>query len=101
MNLTFKPVNRHIVIELIETPKPEAGSGILLPEDYAVKEERYGVARVVARASDVSFAPHLVRGREIIVDRSMVEEVELQEQTFQIILENYVLGIIDEDLAHY
>ena len=101
MDISFRPVNRHIIIEMVEAPQPEVDSGILLPEDYAVTEERYGIAKVLGRAADVSFASKLVHGREIIVDRSMVEEVQIKEHKFQIVLENYVLGIIDEELHHY
>ena len=88
----FKPVNRYIYIEVPE-PKPnETSSGIVLPDDYKPQEERHSVVSVRDWAEDVKFK--LKRDQRIIIDRSMIEEVTVYGEKVNLILENYVLGVI-------
>tara|TARA_B100000700_G_scaffold307170_1_gene383277 strand:- start:480 stop:806 length:327 start_codon:yes stop_codon:yes gene_type:complete len=100
-NLTrLKPVNRHILV----VPHPDKTEGdksaVLLPEGYAPKTDKYGLATVVDISSDC--AKHfqnlkLTRTSEptvIVVDRSMLEEVEVNGGKHHLVLENYVVGII-------
>ena len=93
----FKPVNRYIQIELPK-PKPQASSSIMLPEDYKPTEERHVTAKVVAFASDVRFKDQLVMfggvGTSVIVDKSMIEEITVNNKKINIILDNYIVGII-------
>ena len=94
----FKPVNRYIQIELPK-PKPQTTSSIMLPEDYKPTEERYITAEVVAYASDIRFKDQLVMcggsGASVIVDKSMIEEIETNNGKINIVLDNYVVGIIN------
>jgi co-chaperonin GroES (HSP10) len=98
---TLRPVNRHLLI-VPHIVKEEDESGILLPEDYKPKEDEYIAATVVDVASDCG--PHFLnlrRGafdnrRDIIIDRSMIEEVKYKDKTFFLILENYVVGMLRE-----
>ena len=34
---------------------------------------------------------------ELIIDRKMVEEITVGEQTFHVILDNYILGILKKE----
>jgi|TARA_R110002153_G_scaffold75621_4_gene195366 co-chaperonin GroES (HSP10) len=88
----FKPVNRYIYIEVPETKPNETSSGIVLPDDYKPQEERHGVVSVKDWAEDVKFK--LKRDQRIIIDRSMIEEVTVYGEKVNLILENYVLGVI-------
>jgi len=93
----FKPVNRYIQIQL---PKviPQTPSGIVLPDDFKPTEERYSTAEVVSYASDVRFRDQLVmcggRGASVIVDKSMIEEITVDNERINVVLDNYVVGII-------
>ena len=92
----FKPVNRYIQIDLPK-PKPQPNSSIVLPEDYKPTEQRHVIAKVVAYASDVRFKDQLVmcgNGASVIVDKSMIEEITINNSKINIILDNYVVGII-------
>ena len=88
----FKPVNRHILIEIEKRREQVKESIIVLPEDYKPEEQRYISATVVNFADDVRFSlsPH----DKIIVDRTMIEEICTNESTFNVVLDNYVIGII-------
>ena len=88
----FKPVNRYIYIEVPEPKSNETSSGIVLPDDYKPQEERHSVVSVVDWAEDVKFK--LKRDQRIIIDRSMIEEVTVYGEKVNLILENYVLGVI-------
>ena len=95
----FKPVNRYIQIELPK-PKPQASSSIMLPEDYKPTEERHVTAKVVAFASDVRFKDQLVMfggvGTSVIIDKSMIEEITVNNKKINIILDNYIVGIVNK-----
>ena len=94
----FKPVNRYIEIKLPK-PKPQTTSSIVLPDDFKPAEHRHITAEVVAYASDVRFKDQLVmcggKGTSVIVDKSMIEEITTNKGKINIILDNYVVGIID------
>ena len=93
----FKPVNRYIQIELPK-PKPKPSSSLVLPDDYKPTEERHVKVKVVAFASDLRFKDQLVMhggcGTSIIVDKSMIEEITINNSKINVVLDNYVVGII-------
>ena len=93
----FKPVNRYIQISLPQ-PKSKPESNLLLPDDYKPVEERYVTVKVVAFASDVRFKDQLVMhggcGTSVIIDKSMIEEITINNSKINVVLDNYVVGII-------
>jgi len=92
----FKPVNRYLSIQLPNTPQPITESGIMLPADFKPKEERYVMATVLEWAADVRFKDELEIGTKIIVDKSMVEAINTKNETINIVLDNYIIGIVTE-----
>ncbi len=92
--MKFTPVNRYIEIEMREEKPSESQSGIVLPDDFKPTEERYAIVKIKGWAEDVKFRNKLWVDHEIIVDRSMIEEVKLDGETIQVVLENYVVGIL-------
>ena len=88
----LKPVNRHILIEVPEIPIA-AEYVIVLPEDNSTPEEK--VIEVLARATadDVRFSvPPFAR---LVIDRSMMEEISVDGTIYNVILDNYVIGMIE------
>ena len=90
----FKPVNRYIHINVANEKPAERSSGIVLPDDYAPAKNSHLTTTVVAWSPDVRFAEQLTENCEIIVDRSMVEEITTPKGKFNVILDNYVIGIV-------
>lgn len=88
------PVNRYIIVEIIEPKSPGIESGIVLPADFKPAEERYVSAKVVGWAEDVRFAKELNAGGTLLIDRSMAEKIKLDGDAIHIILDNYVIGIL-------
>ena len=95
----LKPVNRHLVI-VPHVKKNETPSGVVLPDDYAPEEDLYVEATVLAMAEDCSEQLNFLKSstaaanNRIIVDRSMIREINLKSETFHVILENYVVGTL-------
>ena len=87
----FKPVNRHILIDL-DQRTDEQKSLIVLPEDYQPEQQKHSVVRVLEKSDDVKF--DLLVGSKIVVDSSMIEEIVINNTTYNIILENYVVGVM-------
>ena len=97
---TLKPVNRHIVI-VPHVKQSETESGVLLPEDFVrdENEDRYITATVVSVARDCAPAFQKLNNRigeekQVVVDRSMIEDIVLGDKTYHTVLENYVIGIL-------
>ena len=90
----FKPLNRHIEIEIVPTGESENTTGILLPDDFKATEERYTLATVISTSEDVKFLGSLQKGTRIVVDRTMIEEINYDNKSINVVLENYILGII-------
>jgi|TARA_R110000787_G_scaffold12455_9_gene40041 co-chaperonin GroES (HSP10) len=90
----FKPVNRYLHIEISPTTSPETESGILLPSDFKPAEEKYTSAVVISSAEDVKFADLLTNGTSVLVDKSMIESVNFSGKSIDVVLENYILGIL-------
>ena len=89
----FKPVNRYVLVKN-RTPKNESETpmGILLPDDFKPTEERYSSIEVIDWAEDVRF--DLSQGSSIVIDNSMIEEITVDNLTYSIVQDNYIVGIV-------
>lgn len=87
----FYPVNRHLLVK--DIPEDEEQNTVLLPDDYKVKNVReYKPMKVVRVAEDSKLK--LDSGHIVIVEASMVKEVDYRGNTYNLILENYVYGAV-------
>tara|TARA_R100001594_G_scaffold85018_1_gene119456 strand:+ start:206 stop:478 length:273 start_codon:yes stop_codon:yes gene_type:complete len=89
----FNPVNRYILVEVPETAEQARDSIIVLPEDYAPHQDRYGPVRAIAAAADVRF--DISEGCSLIIDKGMIEEISFGGTIYNVILDNYVVGIVE------
>jgi len=92
----FKPVNRYVAIKLADQKENMTESGIMLPADFKPQEERYVAAQVINWSPEVRFEEDLAVGTIVVVDKSMVEEINIKNETINIVLDNYIVGIIQE-----
>ena len=91
-----KPVNRYVQITSANTETEESSSGILLPADFKPKESRHRTASVGSWADDVRFAKTLVVGAEIVIDNTMVEQIDTSAGQISVIQDNYVIAILSD-----
>ena len=89
----LNPVNRHILIDVNNTEDTTEKSLIVLPEDYTPEQARHLQVSVLRAAPDLRIAVN--SGDKLIVDRSMIEEISIGGTIYNVILDNYVLGIIE------
>ena len=88
----LKPLNRHILIDIKKVGEEKPEPLIVLPEDYKPEKQRYIEVSVLDSAEDVRMS--LATGDKLVVDRSMIEEIVLGPTIYNVILDNYVMGII-------
>ena len=87
------PRNRHLVVELIEKDRTEEEeTRFLLPEDYQKKQSPFLQVRVKETSLDCNLK--VARGDNIVIERSMLQEVEVDKNKFYLVLENYVYGVL-------
>jgi hypothetical protein len=91
--MNFKPCNRYLLVERGQTTTEEEIL-IALPEGSFTNETRYEKVRVSEISSDVR--PPLAVGKEIVVLSHMIEEVDFGSGPIYLVLENHVLGIVEQ-----
>jgi len=89
----LNPVNRYIWIDIPPTNTTGPESLVMLPDDYKAPEERFIRVSAVKAAADVRF--DVGSDDKMVVDRSMIEEITIGATIYNVILDNYVVGIID------
>lgn len=94
--MMLEPRNRHLLVYICEEPEPEQERTVLLPESYESPKSPYAAASVLAVAPDVG--QHVLAGETIIIERSMLNEVTFEGETFYLVLENYILGIVEREV---
>jgi len=118
----FKPFNKHVLVKKISEAKIPDLSPVLIPEDAQVGEQqRYGTVEFICAATDCEqFLKDLNPGvpswatqrgthddvfttsaknnghASLVVDKSMIEEIKIQDNNFHIVHQNYIVGVIDE-----
>lgn len=98
-NITrLKPVNRHLLI-VPHQKKNETNSGVVLPDDYEAEQAAYVEATVIDVADDCNKIFNPLRygsigdEKKIVVEKSMIQKVQIKEKDHFLVLENYVVGI--------
>ena len=86
------PVNRMILVDPVEEEKDQQESTVLLPDDYRPVSP-YGVGKVVVAAKDCKL--DLNDNDKIVFENSMLQEVSVLGQKNYLLLENYVLCILE------
>jgi len=90
-----KPANRNLLIE-IPTEEEKAESTFLLPDNYKKKEtERYTVVRIRDISDDCERTHPYHKGTRCVVETSMIDEIKVDSQTYNIIPENYVVLFVE------
>ena len=95
--MIFKPQNRHLLLQSIMQAVYD-NSGVLLPEGYVVPKDKYVVATVKSTATDCKrdnvYNKLLYQeGARIVVDGTMIENVNVAGEEYEIVLENHIVGM--------
>jgi co-chaperonin GroES (HSP10) len=83
------PLNRYLVVEPILEEKKD--SGVLIPDDYKTEQAAYVLVTLLRAHPESNLSP----GNKIVVPAHMVEEVSFFGEKHHIVLENHVVGLLD------
>ena len=86
------PRNRHLVIEPIEEEEEKTESAVLVPDGYGKPKPPFLQARVKEVSPDCTSS--FSKGDRILIERSMLQELSIEDFDFYLVLENYVYGVL-------
>ena len=92
---TFIPFNRYLLVQKIEQEQDEATSSILVPDNVAIRPE-FSLVELLAVASDCEKF-NGEAGQTIVVNANMIENVRINNQEFNIVQENHVIGLVYDE----
>ena len=92
MRLT--PVNNYLTVRTVEDKTEDTGITVLLPQDYRAVESPFAVVEVVNCSGENGTI--WGAGLQIVVEAHMLRDIEHEGQTFTVIKETHVNGIISE-----
>ena len=88
----LSPRNRYLLVEEKHvTVTKQEERAFVLPTDYKEKREPYKVMRVI-EDSNARFEPESL----ILVPTNVLEEIDINEQKFYLVTDNYVLAVVKE-----
>lgn len=85
----LNPVNRYLVVEVMVEQKKE--SGILVPDDYKQDAPVYSLVTLLRASADSKFEA----GSKLVVPTHMIEDLNIFGEKHCVVLENHVVGILD------
>lgn len=88
--------NRHVWLEVLEEEEKKEDKGFLLPEGYQKPKSDYVLGRVLGFAEDCK--QYFLKDDLVIFQRSMLQEIEINNQKIYLILENYIFGSINDEI---
>jgi co-chaperonin GroES (HSP10) len=89
--MNFTPVNNYLYVKTVEDTGTEE-SAILLPQDYRAVESPFAVVEVVNCSGENGTI--WSTGLQIIVEAQMLRDIQHNGETFTVIKENHVIGIL-------
>ncbi len=93
--MTFTPVNNYLYVKTVEDETEDTGITVLLPQDYRVAESPFAVVEVVGCSGENGTM--WGTGLQIVVEAHMLRDIEHNGETFTVIKENHVIGILSEN----
>tara|TARA_Y100000310_G_scaffold312171_1_gene359202 strand:+ start:1139 stop:1414 length:276 start_codon:yes stop_codon:yes gene_type:complete len=87
------PRNRHLLVELLPEEDEQEKSAVLLPDNYRPVKSPHIAVRLLEKAPDCKI--QCSHGSVLIVESSMLNEIVHNSHVFHLVLENYVLGVIE------
>ena len=91
---SFIPVNRRLKLAFPPVEESTSKSGVLLPDSYVKAPQKFKRAQVLSVSLDCSEAFRSCVGKDVFVECSMVEKIDLFGEEINLVLENYILGIV-------
>ena len=91
--MSFTPVNNYLSVRSVEDTDDD-NSAILLPQDYRAVESPFAVVEVANCSGENGTI--WGTGLQIVVEAHMLRDIEHNGETFTVIKENHVIGILSD-----
>ena len=91
--MNFTPVNNYLYVKTVEDTGTEE-SAILLPQDYRAVESPFAVVEVLNCSGESGTL--WGAGLQLVVEAHMLRDIQHNGETFTVIKENHVIGILSE-----
>ena len=92
MNTMLQPLNKYLVVSLVEEKKVE-DVRILLPQEAKLNNFSHRVVEVITPHAE----SNLKKGMKLLVPSSSVEKAKFLGNTYHIIPENHIIGFFKEE----
>ena len=92
--MSLDPRNRFLLLEEAPTPTEQEAPTILLPEDYNVKTNPFGVYKISQISADCTKVSAEDIGKLVVVEDHMVATASLDQGDFLLVQENHVYGVL-------
>ena len=92
--MNFVPVNNYLYVRTVEDNETE-DVGILLPQDYRSVESPFAVVELLqthTTSNKVMWGAEL----RLVVEAHILRDIQHNVQTFTVIKENHIIGILSE-----
>ena len=96
--MNFEPVNRHVLVKFMELPENIEEPLIVLPDEYKKPESPYAVCTVFDVAADSKFFNSFKKYDTIVIERRMLQKIEVETNEFYLVLDNYILGRLENEI---
>ena len=92
----LEPLNRFLVIEVVEEKQQEKTSNVFLPEDVEVDDSKFKLVNLIKSSASSKFQD-LDPNTKLIVPSHMIEKVVVSNKDYYLILENHVMGFFKSE----
>ena len=92
--MSLEPRNRFLLLEEAPQQSEENTPTILLPEDYNVKTNPFGVYKISQISTDCTKVTLGDIGKLVVVEDHMVSTASLDQGDFLLVQENHIYGVL-------
>ena len=93
--MKFIPAHKHVLVQKRSKVEEQEQSLVLLPEGYQPKKEDYTRVTVLQTSNNCTIPAS--PGDELVIREGYIEELSLDGNTFYLVLENHVMGVIKNE----
>ena len=92
--MSLDPRNRFVLLEEAPQQSEEDAPTILLPDDYNVKTNQFGVYKISQISVDCTKVNLEDVGKLVVVEDHMVSTASLEQGDFLLVQENHIYGVL-------
>lgn len=86
----LQPFNKHLLVLPQEQQQDKENPLFVMPDEYQPPKSPYMVCDIIGMSDDCTIDLNL--GDTIVVERTTVQEIQVETEIFYVVKENYVYG---------